>query len=146
MKCSRCGSENSVKNGFVNGCQRYKCKRCGCQFTRPDKRKNHLKERQLVALLYASGLSMNKIASIVGVSVQSVSRWLHSVYNNKNIDLPNVSPFKQIRYADILSYLAGLNEKELKRECIVLFSSLDSGCEISLLISKQKTEQQKGRP
>lgn len=63
MKCSRCGSENSVKNGFVNGCQRYKCKRCGCQFTRPDKRENHLKERQLVALLYASGLSMNKIAN-----------------------------------------------------------------------------------
>ena len=82
---------------------------------------------------------MNKIAAIVGVSVQSVSRWLHSVYNGKNIDLPNVSPFKQIRYADILSYLTGLNEKELKRECIVLFSSLDSGCEISLLISKAKT-------
>lgn len=96
--------------------------------------------------LRLSFLYTKNIASIVGVSVQSVSRWLHSVYNNKNIDLPNVSPFKQIRYADILSYLAGLNEKELKRECIVLFSSLDSGCEISLLISKQKTEQQKGRP
>ncbi|HBO59068.1 MAG TPA: hypothetical protein DD624_04075 [Alphaproteobacteria bacterium] len=136
MKCSRCGSENSVKNGFVKGQQRYKCKRCGCQFTRSDKRAAHQKERQLVALLYASGLSMHKISATVGVSVQSVSRWLHSIYNDNSIDLPKVSPFKQVRYADILSYLSRLNESELERECVVLSSSLASGCEISLLITR----------
>ena len=33
MKCSKCQSENNVKNGTVRNIQRYKCKECGNNFT-----------------------------------------------------------------------------------------------------------------
>lgn len=31
-KCKKCESNEYVKAGFVKGEQRYKCKKCGCQF------------------------------------------------------------------------------------------------------------------
>ena len=32
-RCKRCGSEEQVKNGFMKGLQRYRCKACGLNFT-----------------------------------------------------------------------------------------------------------------
>lgn len=34
MYCPKCGSKVAMKNGFVKGAQRYKCKGCGCQSAR----------------------------------------------------------------------------------------------------------------
>ena len=34
MKCPKCKGEEKTKNGFKNGVQRYKCKTCGCNYTR----------------------------------------------------------------------------------------------------------------
>ena len=31
-KCKKCQSSEYTKAGFVKGEQRYKCKKCGCQF------------------------------------------------------------------------------------------------------------------
>src|SRR4029453_15384431 len=33
LRCKRCGSEEHVKNGFMKGLQRYRCKACGLSFT-----------------------------------------------------------------------------------------------------------------
>ena len=33
LRCKRCGSEEHVKNGFMRGKQRYRCKACGLNFT-----------------------------------------------------------------------------------------------------------------
>src|ERR687884_1923519 len=33
LRCKRCGSEEHVKNGFMKGLQRYRCKACGLNFT-----------------------------------------------------------------------------------------------------------------
>ena len=32
-RCKRCGGAASVKNGFVRGHRRYRCKGCGLNFT-----------------------------------------------------------------------------------------------------------------
>ena len=32
-KCSKCGKKEEVKNGFMKGKQRHKCKCCGCNYT-----------------------------------------------------------------------------------------------------------------
>lgn len=56
MKCPRCGSENTVKNGFAVNKQRYKCKRCGCQFTRSAPRGKDPKDRQLAAFFVRVGI------------------------------------------------------------------------------------------
>jgi transposase-like protein len=35
--CPKCGSEERVKNGFMKGMQRYKCKDYRCNYTKSDK-------------------------------------------------------------------------------------------------------------
>lgn len=36
--CKKCGSCDTVKNGIIREKQRYKCKRCGCNFVENDDR------------------------------------------------------------------------------------------------------------
>jgi len=41
LKCKKCGSEKTTRNGFVRKNQRFKCKDCGYNFIVGDKRTNH---------------------------------------------------------------------------------------------------------
>ena len=34
MRDLKCKGEEKIKNGFKNGIQRYKCKICGCNYTK----------------------------------------------------------------------------------------------------------------
>ena len=76
MTCLKCGGDQLKKNGFVSGIQRYKCKGCGYQATRFTPRGYSIKDKSLALALYVSGLSMNRIGLIIGVSCQSVMRWM----------------------------------------------------------------------
>ena len=80
MQCRNCGSGTLVKNGFMSGAQRYKCKHCGFQFTRETPHGKPLRAKRLALVLYLSGLSMRMIGTIVGVSTQSVMRWITLLY------------------------------------------------------------------
>ena len=80
MRCLKCSSEAIVKNGHMKGLQRYKCKQCAYQFTQETPRGKPMKDKILAIILYLSGLSMNMIAQIVGVSTQSVMRWIKLFY------------------------------------------------------------------
>ena len=92
MTCLKCGSEAIVKNGFMKGLQRYKCKNCSYQFTKNTPRGKPMKDKILALTLYLSGLSMNMIGQIVGVSAQSVMRWLRIFYSQyAEIPLPEGS-------------------------------------------------------
>lgn len=134
MKCPRCNSENAVKNGFAVSRQRYKCKRCGCQFTRSDPRGKSAKDKQLAAFLHASGVPMTTVAKLVGVSVQTVSRWIHSICGDADSTIPKAEPFKKITSVDVLEYLSRLSRKELNREYLMLQTVLPSGGEIRIFI------------
>jgi transposase-like protein len=81
MVCLHCGATASVKNGFMKGIQRYKCKVCGYQFTQETPRGKPFKDKILALTLYLSGLSMNMIAKLIGVSTQSVMRWIKQFYH-----------------------------------------------------------------
>ena len=76
MNCPKCLSDQNVKNGFAHGNQRFKCKDCGCNFTKSYMRGHPLKDKILAVTLHLSGMSMNSIAPIIGVSTQSVMRWI----------------------------------------------------------------------
>ena len=54
-KCKSCGSEKTVKNGKVDGKQRYKCKECGYNYREGDERTNEkvAAKKALCILLYA---------------------------------------------------------------------------------------------
>jgi transposase len=76
LRCRRCGSEEQVKNGFMKGLQRYRCKACGLNFTETPPRGNPLHIRLTAVLLYVSGLSMNRTAKLLGVSTPTVVTWI----------------------------------------------------------------------
>ena len=76
LRCKRCGGEEHVKNGFMKGKQRYRCKACGLNFTDTPPRGMPLRVKVTAVLLYLSGLSMNRTAKLLGVSTPSVMTWI----------------------------------------------------------------------
>ncbi len=76
LRCKRCGSEEHVKNGLMRGKQRYRCKACGLNFTDTPPRGMPLRIKVTAVPLYVGGLSMNRIAKLLGVSVAGVRDWI----------------------------------------------------------------------
>ena len=79
MDCKFCKSVDVFKNGFVRGHQRYKCKACEKNFTDTPPRGVGEEKRLLALSLYASGLSMNRIAQFFGVSAVAVMKWIRAL-------------------------------------------------------------------
>ena len=76
LRCKGCGGEEHVKNGFMRGKQRYRCKACGLNFTATPPRGKPFALKLVAILLYVSGLSMNRTAKLVGVSTPTVQAWI----------------------------------------------------------------------
>jgi len=76
LRCKGCGSEAQVKNGFMRGKQRYRCKGCGLNFTDTPPRGMPLRMKVEAVLLHVSGLSMNRTAKLLGVSTPTVQAWI----------------------------------------------------------------------
>jgi transposase-like protein len=76
ISCKKCVSAEVVKAGKINENQRYKCKKCGCQF-QPNRIKGRPEStKRLAILLYLCGLSMRTISKIVKTDVHAVYRWI----------------------------------------------------------------------
>ena len=79
LKCSKCGHKDFIKNGFMKNKQRYKCKKCNCNFTEGDKRKEKGKSIEIkkIALnLYIEGMGFRAIERVLkkmGIKVSHVS-------------------------------------------------------------------------
>jgi len=97
MRCLKCSSEAIVKNGHMKGLQRYKCKQCAYQFTQETPRGKPMKDKILALILYLSGLSMNMIAQIVGVSTQSVMRWIKLSMQSMRRSLHLMEIYKKLK-------------------------------------------------
>jgi len=89
VKCDKCGSKNTVKNGMRRNqsgmVNRYLCKECGYRFTDNNGFKKRRNEPEKIALaldLYFRGLSVRKIAEHfqqaynLKVSHMTIYRWL----------------------------------------------------------------------
>ena len=105
MHCRKCGSEVFVKNGFVAGVQRYKCKKCGFQFTRETPHGKPMKDKILALILYLSGLSMHMIGKIVGVSTQSIMRWINMFYEKFAANEIYDENIEEIEVDEMVSYI-----------------------------------------
>jgi len=73
-KCPKCGKKK-VKNGFMKGKQRYKCKCCGCSYIGskngyPD----HIKLKYIK--YYLEGNGFRRIERLMGDSHVSVINWV----------------------------------------------------------------------
>jgi transposase len=76
MHCPKCQHETKVKNGRVRGLQRYRCKQCGCNYTQSHGHGHPTKDKVLAVVLHLSGMSLNSIGEVIGVTAQSVMRWV----------------------------------------------------------------------
>ena len=76
MKCRKCGSSESVKNGKRGDAQCYKCKGCGFQYTRENSKGRSEAERNKAIALYLLGLSMRAIAQLFHVNVTTILYWV----------------------------------------------------------------------
>lgn len=111
MRCRKCGSEAFVKNGFMAGAQRYKCKKCGFQFTRETPHGKPKKDKILALVLYLSGLSMSAIGKIIGVSSQSVMRWVGMFYDKFASENDTKAKIDEIEIDEMYSYI---NNKKIQ--------------------------------
>ena len=105
MHCRKCGSEAFVKNGFMAGAQRYKCKKCGFQFTRETPHGKPKRDKILALVLYVSGLSMSAIGKIIGVSSQSVMRWTRMFYDKFASENDTNAKIDEIEIDEMYSYI-----------------------------------------
>lgn len=135
-KCIRCGSSKSVKNGTVDGWQRYRCKDCGYQYTKQTPQGQPIITRILASSLYLFGLSKREIAAIVGVTPMSIVRWI------KRYHIYYMSSIEPQEKRCILS------KEEVKKridaapghDVMMIERTLPSGGRIDVLIYKPQTD------
>lgn len=130
QKCYKCGSKQIVKNGKVFGWQRYKCKDCGYQFTKiaPAGKPIHIK--LLTHTLYSSGFSMRQIASIIGVTAQSISRWIKKWHSTYKEEMSSTENFMKVNSDDLLKIM-NMRQND---KYIVLRDVLSSGAEVYITV------------
>jgi hypothetical protein len=68
--------EKHVKAGFNAGKQRYKCKECGCFFTRPTPKGEPIEKKRQAIHMYLEGLGFRAIARVLKVSHVTVQDWV----------------------------------------------------------------------
>lgn len=85
MICKNCGSSKTVKNGKVNGQQRYKCNECGKQFINNNNFAHMRTQKHIIGFamdLYYDGMSVRKIQRQIAylfkvkVSQVSIHKWI----------------------------------------------------------------------
>jgi len=76
MRCRKCGKLEAVKNGKVRGLQRYRCRGCGYNYTQEHGRGYPPEVKTLAVVLHLSGMTLNSIGAVIGVTAQSVMRWV----------------------------------------------------------------------
>ena len=77
MNCPKCNSEHHVKNGKIKGVQRYRCKKCGYNYT-TERRSNEkpTSVKRQVLHLYLEGMTHGAISRLLNESYQNVKNWI----------------------------------------------------------------------
>ena len=106
IRCKSCGSDKLVKNGFVYGVQRYKCKECFSNFIDRDKRKNYnLWSRLKVLKLYLENRGIRTIERLTGIRNSQISSWIEEAAEDIKQELAirgnNISFLKDISILEI---------------------------------------------
>lgn len=91
MCCPKCSSIKFIKSGKIKEKQRYKCLNCKCQFTENKQPGSQLHLKMHAVNLFISGVSMNSVAKILGVSPPTVMRWVHQFSELLGKDFPKES-------------------------------------------------------
>ena len=105
MKCSKCASENKVKNGFVKDRQRYRCKDCGNNYCVEQKSTAKLPSvRRMGLMMYLEGCGFNSIGRLLGVSHVAVIKWIKK-YGSQLNEIKNENPVEVVELDEMHSYI-----------------------------------------
>ena len=127
MHCPKCSSSLKIKSGFVKGHQRYKCKKCFCQYTRSTPRGVPLKTRLLAIYLYTHGLSMNAIAKLTGVSTPAVLRWIKK-FAKDQCEMPETGKSVVVELDEMWHYIQkNIKKSGSGRRWIMILADLSTG-------------------
>lgn len=135
--CKRCESKEYVKNGIVQGKQRYRCKSCGYNFTDGDGR-SHASlpaKKALAVLLYSlSKGSFTMLGKLFGHSPSLIYRWIHEAA--ATVPDPNISSsIREIEFNEMWHFL----EKKHKncgssKQWIVAHGELSHGLQVVVML------------
>ena len=79
MNGPKCGKDYKIKSGIKYNRQRYKCKNCGCFYTRSTLRGASIEKRLFALKLYLEGRVFRGIARTLNVNNVTVLRWVKSI-------------------------------------------------------------------
>ena len=109
ITCKRCGAQSFVKNGFVRGMQRYRCKTCGCNFTDTPVRGRSEAAKALAILMYSMGKSSYRwIGKLLDVSAVAVYKWIRAAAAN----IPEPEPSAEVREMELDEIWHFLHQKK----------------------------------
>ncbi len=136
LLCKHCGSDQRVKNGYVQGKQRYKCKECGGTYRSGDERERYSNEQRLrVIRWYLEGAGIMSIERMEKVPNPLIIKWIRrfSKILRKQLnetEIPDdIKKISIIELDELFSYC----QKKLTKST---YGLLLIGTEIVLLTSK----------
>lgn len=136
LRCKHCGSENYVKNGIVQGKQRFECKNCDKTFRGGDLRERYSIDQKLrVIKWYLEGAGIMSIERMEGVPNPLIIKWIRKFSKLLRQKLNETEIPQNIRQVQILELdeLFSYCQKKLKEST---YGLLLIGSEIKLLTLK----------
>jgi transposase len=79
MNCPKCHCAEAVKNGTMRQKQRYKCKQCGCNYTRSTTHRIPLETRVKAIKLYLEGVGFRGIERLTHIHHTTVMKWVKNL-------------------------------------------------------------------
>lgn len=139
--CKSCGIGNYVKNGFVYGVQRYKCKGCGVNFVEGDKRQKYtLMDRLKVLKLYLENCGIRSIERLTGVRNSQISMWIEDAAEDIKKELllsqNNIQSVQDIAIMELDELCTYIKKDQRTGENIPSYGLLLIENQIKLLILK----------
>ncbi len=77
MECKHCAGIEYVKDGYVKGKQRYKCKLCSKVFSDGDRRSRYSEEKRVRVVKWSlENVGIRSIERMEGVPAPTILRWI----------------------------------------------------------------------
>lgn len=137
LVCRKCGSTAAHKSGMINGVQRYKCKQCGYQYTKTTPQGKPAKDKLLALLFCFSGLSMNVSAKIIGVTAQSVMRWVRQSEKDYKAEMSHKEKIQELDASEIQQYFQKKGREYGCKKFLTLEIKTAAGKTLNILIPKR---------
>ena len=137
MKCKKCGSEETVRNGIVAGKQRYLCKKCGFNFREGDNRTNDsiTAKKALCILLYAMAKgSFRMLGRILRIDHTLVYRWIREF--GESLPEPEVpGEIREMEFDEMWHFIGKKKESfGSSRQLTVAQGELWPGCLVVVIL------------